>query len=85
MECILASHIRNVEQTRMVKCGNITTHDMFILNGARHPSYDLHTESTHIKHVSIQPKIWDLWNRSLHQPSHTRDAAQHTYKTRGFI
>jgi hypothetical protein len=75
MECILASRIGNAERTRMAKRGDITTHDLFILNRTRHPSYDSHTESARIRHVGIQPRRWDPWNRSLHQPSHTRDAA----------
>jgi hypothetical protein len=56
MECILASHNLNAERTRKVKCGDITNHDMFILNRTCHPSHDLHTESTHIKHMSIEPR-----------------------------
>jgi hypothetical protein len=85
MECIIALHIRTAERTRVAKRGDITTHDMFVLNRARHPSYDSHTKSARIRHVSNQTRRWDPWNRLLHQPSHTRDAAQHTYKTRGFI
>jgi hypothetical protein len=30
-----------------------------------------------------QTRRWDSWNGSLHQPSQSRDAAQHTYKTHG--
>jgi hypothetical protein len=52
MESILASHIRNAQRTRMAKRGDITTHDMFILNSTCHPSYALHTESAHMKHVA---------------------------------
>jgi hypothetical protein len=59
MECIPASHIRHVECTRMAKRGDITTHDMFILNRACHPLYDSHTESTSIRHVSNQTRRWD--------------------------
>jgi hypothetical protein len=40
MKCILALHIRHAESTRIAKRGDITTHDMFILNRACHPSYD---------------------------------------------
>jgi hypothetical protein len=40
MECILASHIQHAECARMTKHGDITTHDMFILNRACHPPYD---------------------------------------------
>jgi hypothetical protein len=64
----------------MAKHGDITTHDMFILNRACNPSYDSHMESTRIKHMSNQMRRWDPWNRSLHQPLHSRDAAQHMYK-----
>jgi hypothetical protein len=52
MECIISSHIHNVERTRMEKRGDITTHDMFILNRTCHPSYDSHTENACIRHVA---------------------------------
>jgi hypothetical protein len=38
--------------TRVAKRGDITTHDMFILNRTCHPLYALHTESARIKHVA---------------------------------
>jgi hypothetical protein len=56
MECVLASHIRNVECTRMAKRGDITTPDMFILNRTHHHLHDLHTEYARLKHVGIQPR-----------------------------
>jgi hypothetical protein len=84
-EWSVSLHIRHAECTRMAKCGDITPHDMLILNRACHPSYVFHTESARRRHVSNLTRRWDLWNKSLHQPSHSRDVARHTYKTRGFI
>jgi hypothetical protein len=63
--------------------GDITTHDMFILNRACHPSYDFIWKA----------HVWNTWatrwedgirwiDHSIN-PHNSRDAAQHTYKTRG--
>ena len=85
MEYIPLRINRNVASgTRMAKRGDITTHDMFILNRTSHPSYASHTEScTCIKHVSVQreDRVHGIDFPIIHRKS--RDAEQHTYKTRG--
>jgi hypothetical protein len=84
MECILASHIsRHAECTRMTKRGDITTHDMFILNRACHPSYDFIWKA-HVYNTWTTRRE-DGINGMDHStnPRISRDAAQHTYKARG--
>jgi hypothetical protein len=67
----------------MTKRGDITTHDMFILNRACYPSYDFIWKA-HVYNTWATRRE-DRINGMDHSinPPISRDAAQHTYKARG--
>ena len=85
MEYIPLRIIQNaVSCTRMAKRGDITTHDMFLLNRTSHPSHAIHAEScARMKHVGVQreDRVHGIDFPII--PRNSRDAEQHTYKTRG--